>query len=59
LGAKIALAIVLSLGATAIWGLSLWKFFDGRRNPIKLCLAGLFGCGLIGLIAIAWGWGGS
>lgn len=57
LSAKIAATIFLSIGATAIWGLSLWKRLDGRSNSLQFIAAGLCAVGLLGLSVALWSWG--
>lgn len=56
LGAKIALMIILSGGATGVWSFGFWKFLDGRRNAIQLSLDSLLALAMIGfgIFAVAW-----
>jgi hypothetical protein len=54
LGTQIAVTLVLSSLAAAIWSLSLWQLFEGRRNTFQVTLAGALACGLIALSALFW-----
>lgn len=59
LGAKIALTVIMSLGASSIFSFTMWEFFEGRRNAMQLLLTGLLACGLCVVSYVGFFWGGT